>query len=879
MMKGRVPGHQAARPEHLKAKEFADEVSWDFVGPFPVSFSGNKWSLNAVDELTSWPFCYPCKEKGEAGSQLELFCQTLKPPKRVRADNAPEFKGQNTKWRQVAAEQRPPTIVDYSAPYTPQQNGKAERWNQTSCNAVRCILHGVDLRCWDYAYRFVAYVFARVSRKGPKSSPYFKRHGREASTKHFRRFGCLAYAKQHVPGGKLDAKYVRGVFLGYGTENSTYLVGTWVQDNRCADGVRFSVIECRACAFDESITIGKIEDLQKFSKGTFVPYTLPDALGDSIFEEKSQVAPGESDPSPAGASDVPEGGGSVMEGRNTVETSDMLDDTPLEEQQEENLIGDEVAPEAVDLEAENQAGPEAPAEDDQPPADPAPVGQDLPAAPQADSGNVVKKKRGRKPGTKAQPHWRKPGRKPKQVAAKAKAAPKRQPAGADLVQMLLAEVKLKNSSPEALKLTRKASGGAEEFSAKRRKESPSEVESGLASSLQGAVLTVSAEDPDLQEAAASYCSALDEVSIEFQVMVTKKSAFSGPDATKWIEADTLERTRLEALKCWRPLREGEFDPATDEVIPAVCIYSRKRCGRYKCRLVALGNRQKQVFSHEVYSPTISGGANRFLLVEAAAQGHHLRQFDVTNAFIQAALTDERAIVRLPAHWSKSPKGDLVMLLKSLYGLRIAPRKWYDRFSKGLKSLGWVMCPREPGLFRKELPSGTITMAIFVDDSLMSGPCPKTLDEEKSKALKLFPGTIIAPEMDGDVETRDVLGMVVKYDRPKRWLKMSMEQAVSKLLKKFNMDDCKPAPSPCVAGDLREGGSAESFPLRSLVGGVQYIAHQTRPDIVFATQRVARGQEAPTTSAVEAGKRILAYLKGTKDQGLEYSPERDRAPVA
>tara|TARA_B100000586_G_scaffold243223_1_gene197521 strand:- start:2 stop:718 length:717 start_codon:yes stop_codon:yes gene_type:complete len=46
----------------------------------------------------------------------------------------------------------------------------------------------------------------------------------------------------------------------------------------------------------------------------------------------------------------------------------------------------------------------------------------------------------------------------------------------------------------------------------------------------------------------------------------------------------------------------------------------------------------------------------------------------------------------------------------------------------------------------------------------------------------------------------------------------------------------------------------------------------RSDIVFALQRVARNMHKCTDATVNAGKRILAYLKGTRSTGLEYSPE-------
>ena len=70
------------------------------------------------------------------------------------------------------------------------------------------------------------------------------------------------------------------------------------------------------------------------------------------------------------------------------------------------------------------------------------------------------------------------------------------------------------------------------------------------------------------------------------------------------------------------------------------------------------------------------------------------------------------IIRLPKHWNDSEHGDLRVLLKTLYGLRISPRAWYEKYCEGLESIGWVKNPLEPGLFRKN----GMLLTVYVDDS-------------------------------------------------------------------------------------------------------------------------------------------------------------------
>ena len=56
----------------------------------------------------------------------------------------------------------------------------------------------------------------------------------------------------------------------------------------------------------------------------------------------------------------------------------------------------------------------------------------------------------------------------------------------------------------------------------------------------------------------------------------------------------------------------------------------------------------------------------------------------------------------------------------------------------------------------------------------------------------------------------------------------------------------------------------------MVGSVQYAALSTRPDICEAVGICARNVEKPTVGDLQAVKRIIRYLAGTKERGLNYS---------
>ncbi|GAA0160040.1 transmembrane signal receptor [Lithospermum erythrorhizon] len=105
-----------------------------------------------------------------------------------------------------------------TTPYTPQQNGVAERRNRTIMNMVRSLLTAKNMPkfLWSEAVVWSVYVLNRcptISVKG--KTPQEAWNGKKPVVDHLRVWGCLAHA--HVPKvnrGKLDKRSTICVFLG-----------------------------------------------------------------------------------------------------------------------------------------------------------------------------------------------------------------------------------------------------------------------------------------------------------------------------------------------------------------------------------------------------------------------------------------------------------------------------------------------------------------------------------------------------------------------------------------------------------------------------------------------------------------------------------------
>ena len=63
---------------------------------------------------------------------------------------------------------------------------------------------------------------------------------------------------------------------------------------------------------------------------------------------------------------------------------------------------------------------------------------------------------------------------------------------------------------------------------------------------------------------------------------------------------------------------------------------------------------------------------------------------------------------------------------------------------------------------------------------------------------------------------------------------------------------------------------KNIPYQELIGGLMYLSMATRPDITHAVSYLSQFSSCFRESHWKAAKRVLCYLKGTRDLNLVYS---------
>ncbi|KAJ9524212.1 hypothetical protein QJQ45_004986 [Haematococcus lacustris] len=206
-----------------------DLVHTNVCGPLRIpNAAGYCFVLTFLDEHSGLSLIALLKAKSEVPAAIrdavEWFeTQGGRKVKVLRSDRGTEYVNQAV--REFLSGKG--IIHQQTAPYSPQQNGSAERLNRTLFEKGRCLLYssGLSVNFWPYALRFANYVRNLSLVRGKAGTPWELFRGVRPDLSALRVFGARAYA--HVPEhmrSKLGSKAVQGVFVGYELRSKAYQV-------------------------------------------------------------------------------------------------------------------------------------------------------------------------------------------------------------------------------------------------------------------------------------------------------------------------------------------------------------------------------------------------------------------------------------------------------------------------------------------------------------------------------------------------------------------------------------------------------------------------------------------------------------------------------
>ncbi|RWR92156.1 Gag-protease-integrase-RT-RNaseH polyprotein [Cinnamomum micranthum f. kanehirae] len=327
------------------------------------------------------------------------------------------------------------------------------------------------------------------------------------------------------------------------------------------------------------------------------------------------------------------------------------------------------------------------------------------------------------------------------------------------------------------------------------------------------------EEPALRRSQRQKRSAISNDYILYQIEseewtikdpVSYKQAIKDVNSSKWIDAMKDELKSMDENQVWEVVQL----PPGHKPVGCKWVFKTKRdckgnIERHKARLVAKGFNQKEGIDYtETFSPVSRKDSLRIVMALVAHYDLELHQMDVKTAFLNGDLEEEVYMCQPEGFIIEDQEDMVCKLKKSIYGLKQASRQWYLKFHEIITDFDFKENIVDPCIYLKI--SGT-----YID----------------------------------------------------------------KVLEKFGMMTCSSSPVPphkgdkldltqCPQNDL-ERKEMEKYPYASLVGSLMYAQVCTKPDISHAVGMLGRFQSNPGIAHWKAAKKVLRYLKGTRNYMLTY----------
>lgn len=339
---------------------------------------------------------------------------------------------------------------------------------------------------------------------------------------------------------------------------------------------------------------------------------------------------------------------------------------------------------------------------------------------------------------------------------------------------------------------------------------------------------------------------------------------SHSDKSKWLDAVNEELDSMKENNVW----DLVLRPDKKKLLKSKWVFRVKEDAngntvRYKARLVAKGFLQTAGIDYEeTYSPVAKLSTIRIVLAASVKKRLHLHQLDVKAAFLYGDLK-ETIYMEIP-DGLKAPQNHVCKLRKSLYGLKQSPRCWNHKFNDFIVQQGFKRSLHDSCLYTMFQDNSILYLLLYVDDVLIAGNNLQIIEKLKDDLSNVFKMSDCGP-------LTYYLGTKIEYELSNGIMKLSQHTHIEKILEKFSMSDCNPMRTPmekglCLPQEIKE---LTQKPYREMLGSLMYLMLSVRPDICYQIGYMGRFQNSPGDIHWTALKRIVRYIKGSKDLELVY----------
>jgi hypothetical protein len=212
------------------------------------------------------------------------------------------------------------------------------------------------------------------------------------------------------------------------------------------------------------------------------------------------------------------------------------------------------------------------------------------------------------------------------------------------------------------------------------------------------------------------------------------------------------------------------------------------------------------------------------------------------------------------------KKHVLKLEKNIYGQKQAGLMWNSFLADKLTSIGFTMLLIDDCVFF----CGDIIFMVYVDDGIFLGSNDLQLQEVIKEIQNL------GHNIEDQGHPADYVGVNIKKLKDGSY-EFTQRALIDSIIDDVGLKDAKVKPVPAkVSLQLHAFKDEPAFDLnfnyRSAVGKLNYLAHTTRLDIMYAMHQIAKYYSDPRQSHGEVILYLVCYLKKTQDLGLKFKAD-------
>ena len=357
---------------------------------------------------------------------------------------------------------------------------------------------------------------------------------------------------------------------------------------------------------------------------------------------------------------------------------------------------------------------------------------------------------------------------------------------------------------------------------------------------------------------------------------TLEQAKKRADWPKWEEAIKEELQQMQDEKVYQLIQKKDLK-SHHNVIHSMYVLQIKRdkvtgaIDKYKARLVALGNKQKENSYKDVKSNTVKSNTVKLLLSIQAHTNAHAMVLDVKGAYLKSKINKrlkEHLVICLP-------NGQYAILDKYLYGLKQSGLQWQNNITNFLLKNDFTPTS-DPLLFQKKFQNEDFLItSIHVDDFYCISNKRTHLDDFYNIMLQKYDNITVKHG-----NNLQYLGLSIVKNSSDNTIHVSQPAYIEKILQECNMDLKSPCSTPMSStadisehndkSDSKSNDPVDKLEYMRLVGMINYLAIYTRPDLLYSLSIVSQASNNPTQRDLLRVKRIFRYILQTKDKHLIFT---------